>query len=96
MKRKFALSPFFKLPCMKVKEDERSRQKIQEPVSNKVLSAVTAPLAACCSTRAPARASVLLNAGKGELPVCNAAYKGGKRRGIAVGRGAQAPVSLYH
>lgn len=67
-----------------------------ETVGNKVLSAVTAPLAACCSTRAPARASVLLNAGKGELPVCNAAYKGGKRRGIAVGRGAQAPVYFYH
>ena len=29
-----------------------------------------------CSTRAPARASVLLNSKKGELPVCNAAYKG--------------------
>ena len=30
----------------------------------------------CYSTRAPARASVLLNAKKGELPVCNASYKG--------------------
>ena len=47
-----------------------------ETVGDKVLNAVTAPLAACCSTRAPARASVLLNSKKGELPVCNAAYKG--------------------
>ena len=40
-----------------------------------ILGAVTAPLAACCSTRAPPRASMLLTK-KGELPVCNAAYKG--------------------
>jgi hypothetical protein len=40
-----------------------------------VLNYVTAPLAACCSTRAPPRASVLLTK-KGELPVCNASYKG--------------------
>ena len=61
-----------------------------ETVGNKVLSAVTAPLAACCSTRAPARASVLLNAGKGELPVCNAAYKGGEfSAGLGGGCGVQ-------
>lgn len=47
-----------------------------ETMGDKVLNVVTAPLAACCSTRAPARASVLLNSKKGELPVCNAAYKG--------------------
>ncbi len=46
-----------------------------ETVGEKVLSVMTAPLAACCSTRAPARASVLLNSKQGELPVCNAAYK---------------------
>ncbi|KAJ1478123.1 hypothetical protein T484DRAFT_1818640 [Baffinella frigidus] len=46
-----------------------------EGLHAQILGAVTAPLAACCSTRAPPRASMLLTK-KGELPVCNAAYKG--------------------
>lgn len=51
------------------------RRATDAVASEQVLSYVTAPLAACCSTRAPPRASVLLTK-KGELPVCNASYKG--------------------
>ncbi len=73
-----SVSPVKNLSVEKKSDHETVMQQLRAKGNvrlNQVLNYVTAPLAACCSTRAPPRASVLLTK-KGELPVCNASYKG--------------------